>query len=110
MIRVQAALIASAALALAVPFDTTMAQTVTGEVGTAGPVAGEFSSTTMLKAEMKQGYIPPTYEPAPTPAPAAVTAAPTYAAMADRPCGPANVAALTDEFGHKYNCRGDRLR
>jgi hypothetical protein len=30
--------------------------------------------------------------------------------MTDQPCGPANVAAITDEYGHKYNCRGDRLR
>ena len=65
MIRVQAALIASAALALAVPFAAATAQTVAGEVGTAGPIAGEFSSTTMLKAEMKQGYTEPTYEPTP---------------------------------------------
>ena len=105
MIRVQAVLIASAALALAVPFGTAMAQTVTGEVGTAGPIAGEPSSTTMIKAEMKQG----TYYTEPVPVRAA-SAGPRYAVMADQPCGPANAAAITDEYGHKYNCRGDRLR
>jgi hypothetical protein len=108
MIRVQAVLIASAALALAVPFGTAMAQTVTGEIGTAGPIAGEPSSTTMVKAEMKQG----TYytEPASVQPVQAVSTGPRYAATADQSCGPANAAAITDEYGHKYNCRGDRLR
>ena len=115
--------LAGAALATAVPFAATAqtdancwlqthgAQTcVTGEVGTAGPVAGEFSSTTMLKAEMKQGlsYDTPGYrEPTQT---AALMAVPKYAPMAAQSCGPANVAAITDEYGHKYNCRGDRIR
>jgi len=109
MIRVQAALIASAALALAIPFAAATAQTVTGEIGTAGPIAGEPSSTTMVKAEMKQGiyYTQPAYtQPMPS---RTVSAGPSTAAMTDRPCGPANVAAITDEFGHTYNCRGDRL-
>ena len=123
MIRVQV-FIASAALALAVPFAATAqtdancwlqphgAQTcITGEVGTAGPVAGEFSSTTMLKAEMKQGlsYDTPGYTE-PTLQAQAVPVAPSPVAMAAvQSCGPANVAALTDEYGNKYNCRGDRL-
>jgi hypothetical protein len=111
MIRVQAAFIASVALALALPFAAATARTVTGEVGTAGPVAGEFSSTTMLKAEMKQGlpYDTPGYtEPALQSQ--VVPAAPSPVAMAAvQSCGPANVVALTDEYGNKYNCRGDRL-
>ena len=25
-------------------------------------------------------------------------------------CGPRNAVAMTDEYGRKYNCRGDRVR
>jgi len=32
-----------------------------------------------------------------------------YASMNDQ-CGPSNVASITDEYGRKYNCRGDRIR
>jgi hypothetical protein len=30
--------------------------------------------------------------------------------MGSSSCGPKNAVAITDEFGHKYNCRGDRIR
>ncbi len=110
MLRVQAAFIASVALALAIPFAAATAQTITGEVGTAGPIAGEPSSTTMLKAEMKQGisYDTPGYSE-PTLQAQVVPAAPSTVAMAAQSCGPAKMAAITDEYGHKYNCRGDLL-
>ena len=125
MTRVQTVLITSTAFALIVPFATATAQTpsgcgietwstdkmtyvtapcTAGEVGTAGPTAGAPSSSSMTKAEMKQG----TYkQPVPS---QPVSAGPNYATMADQPCGPTDVAAITDEYGHKYNCRGDRLR
>jgi hypothetical protein len=128
MTRVQTVLITSTVFALVVPFAAATAQTANdscgpetwstdkmtyvtapctaGEVGTAGPTAGATtSSSSMTKAEMKQG----TYY-APAPQIQAVSTGANYASMADRPCGPANAAALTDEYGHKYNCRGDRLR
>jgi hypothetical protein len=125
MTRVQAVLVTSTAFALAVPFAAATAQTSTcgpetwsnekmayvtapctaGEVGTAGPRAGTTSSSSMTKAQMKQG----TYY-APEARTQAVSAGPAYAPMADQPCGPPNVTAITDEYGHKYNCRGDRIR
>ena len=127
MTRVQAVLITSTAFALILPFATATAQTrgcgvetwstdqmayvnvpctagETGTVGAAAPSVSGSNSTTMTKQEMKAGtyYAPTTTQ--------AVSAGPGYAAMANQPCGPANVAAITDEFGHKYNCRGDRIR
>jgi hypothetical protein len=33
-----------------------------------------------------------------------------YVALFFASCGPKNALAITDEFGHKYNCRGDRIR
>jgi hypothetical protein len=30
--------------------------------------------------------------------------------MGNQSCGPAKAVAITDEFGRKYNCRGDRIR
>jgi len=77
-------------------------------VGTSGPTAyGSPNSTTMTKAEMKQGA---TYGYAPMPMQAqAAASGPGYAPVSDQ-CGPANVATIRDEYGRKYNCRGDRIR
>jgi hypothetical protein len=30
--------------------------------------------------------------------------------MGNQSCGPAKAVAIADEFGRKYNCRGDRIR
>ncbi|HEY4166005.1 MAG TPA: hypothetical protein VGM96_04490 [Reyranella sp.] len=76
-----------------------------GTVGAAAPVASRSNSTTYTKAQMKAGE----YYSQPMPA-QAVSAGPSYAATASASCGPKNVVAITDEFGHKYNCRGDRIR
>ena len=81
------------------------------QVGTSGPTAyGSGSSTTMTKAEMKQmppyGYAQPGYAPMQS---QAVVGGPSYA-MGDNSCGPSNAVAIKDEYGHKYNCRGDRIR
>lgn len=86
----------------------------TAQVGTGGPTAyGAGSSTTMTKAEMKQmpayGYAQPGYAPMPMQS-QAVTAGPSYASMGDQSCGASNAVAIKDEYGHKYNCRGDRIR
>jgi hypothetical protein len=35
--------------------------------------------------------------------------APNMAPVSDE-CGSPSVATMKDEFGHKYNCRGDRVR
>jgi len=35
--------------------------------------------------------------------------APDRASSFDK-CGAPNAVAMKDEFGHKYNCRGDRVR
>ena len=40
----------------------------------------------------------------------AVATGPSYASMGNQSCGPSNAVAITDEYGHKYNCRGDRIR
>jgi hypothetical protein len=79
-------------------------ETSGGTVGAAAPSVQGTNSTTITKQEMKQG----TYYPAPMQT-QAVTAGPSYASMGDS-CGPSRTVALTDEYGHKYNCRGDRIR
>jgi hypothetical protein len=76
-----------------------------GTVGAAAPSVSGTNSTTYTKAQMKQGE----YYTQPMPA-QAVQSGPSYAAMGSASCGPKNVVAITDEFGHKYNCRGDRIR
>jgi hypothetical protein len=84
-----------------------------GVVGTSGPTAfGANNSSSMTKAEQKQGqttYMPmqgQTYMPMQA---QAVQGAPNMASMNDQ-CGPSNAATITDEYGRKYNCRGDRIR
>ena len=88
-------------------------------VGTGGPTAyGAGSSSSMTKAEMKSapyGYAAPGYAPMqPGYAPMqsqAVAAGPNDASMMnDQSCGASNGVAITDEYGRKYNCRGDRIR
>ena len=76
-----------------------------GTVGAAAPSVSGTNSTTYTKAQMKQG----TYYDQPMPA-QAVSVGPSYASMGSSSCGPKNAVAITDEFGHKYNCRGDRIR
>jgi hypothetical protein len=89
-----------------------------GTVGTSGPtVFGANNSSSMTKAEQKQGI---TYAPGYAPMQAqAVMAGPAYgapamagpsAAMADQSCGSPNAATIRDEYGRRYNCRGDRIR
>ncbi|MBN9086975.1 MAG: hypothetical protein J0J01_08715 [Reyranella sp.] len=133
MTRVQTVLITSTVLALVVPVAAAMAQTGGhpgtkcgaegwstdkmmyvsvpcvgaeatggGTVGAATPTVAGPNSTTITKQEMKQGTAPVQTQ--------AVSAGPGYASMANTSCGPSNVAAITDEYGHKYNCRGDRIR
>ena len=86
----------------------------TANVGTSGPTAyGSGSSSSMTKAEMKSapyGYAQPGYAPMPMQS-QAVAASPNDASMMNnQSCGASNAVAITDEYGRKYNCRGDRMR
>jgi hypothetical protein len=87
-----------------------------GVVGTSGPtVFGANNSSSMTKAEQKQGvtygYPPVGYAPMQS---QAVMAGPNYASPAsmgmDQSCGSANAVSIRDEYGRRYNCRGDRIR
>jgi hypothetical protein len=91
-------------------------------VGTGGPTANQAAtagsqSSSMTKAEMKQGIQPDyRYQPMPMQQAQAVSmgpsqsmASPNMAPMGDQ-CGPMNAASIKDEYGRKYNCRGDRIR
>lgn len=73
-----------------------------GTVGAAGPTVYGTNSTTYTKAQMKQGEY--NTQPMPT---QAVSAGPS---MSGSSCGSPRTVAITDEYGHKYNCRGDRIR
>jgi len=84
-----------------------------GTVGTSGPtVFGANNSSSMTKAEQKQGVPPYGYEPMRSQAmmTGPAYAAPISAGMADQSCGSANAVSIRDEYGRKYNCRGDRIR
>jgi hypothetical protein len=79
-------------------------------VGTSGPTAfGSPNSTTMTKAEQKQGA-PIVYGYGAPMQAQAIAAGPANAQMMSDQCGPANVATIRDEYGRRYNCRGDRIR
>jgi hypothetical protein len=131
MTRAQTVLM-TAAIAFALPLGSALAQTAAatkcgpetwstekmaytsapcaGEVGTAGPTVSQAgpqatSSSSMIKQDMKQGDVSgysPMQEQAAAPGP-------NLAPMGDQ-CGAPNAAAITDEYGRKYNCRGDRVR
>jgi hypothetical protein len=75
-----------------------------GTIGAAAPTTYGSNSTTYTKAQMKQGD----YYAQPMPSQAVSGA--SYASMGDQSCGASNAVAITDEYGHKYNCRGDRIR
>ncbi len=76
-------------------------------IGAAGPTTYGSNSTTYTKAQMKQGD----YYTQPMPMQSqAVMGGPSYASMGDQSCGASNAVAIKDEYGHKYNCRGDRIR
>jgi hypothetical protein len=78
-------------------------------VGTSGPTAfGTPNSTTMTKAEQKAGQPVGYYAPMPMQAQAVATG-PGYAPMMSDQCGSLSSVAITDEYGRKYNCRGDRI-
>jgi hypothetical protein len=77
-----------------------------GTVGAAAPTVNGPNSTTYTGAEMRQGGA---YAYGAQPQ-QAVMPGPSYASMANQSCGASNAVAITDEYGHKYNCRGDRIR
>ena len=97
-----------------------------GSTDTSGPTANQAvqagsQSSSVTKAEIKQGmqpgYAPPQpgYAPMPMQQAQAVSMGPNpnmgpnMAPMGDK-CGPMNATAIRDEYGRKYNCRGDRIR
>jgi hypothetical protein len=78
------------------------------DVGFTGPVAAPTSadatsSTSMLHQQMKE------LETAAPPPPQAVLAD-TAPMVASQPACDMHAVAITDEYGFRYNCRGDRLR
>jgi hypothetical protein len=79
-----------------------------GAVGPSGPtVTGANNSTTMTKAEMKQGGA---YGYAPMPMQAQAVSAGANMGYADQSCSDLRAATIKDEYGRRYNCRGDRIR
>ena len=76
-----------------------------GTVGAAAPTVNGPNSTTYTGAEMRQGGM---YAYGAQPQQAAAPG-PAYTSMRDQSCGASNSVAITDEYGHKYNCRGDRI-
>jgi hypothetical protein len=116
-------LILVTALAGAIPFASSMAQnankcgpetwstaqmayvSVPCNAGDATAVGPNSASSSMTKAEMKQGAY--YQQPMPMQAQAVSSGGPM---MADQSCGAPNSVAITDEYGRKYNCRGDRIR
>jgi hypothetical protein len=90
-----------------------------GEVSTAGPTArGANNSSSMTKAEQKQQpYAGYATAPMPRQQAQAVMSNSSYSPMnasmgasMGPSCGPSNMPSITDEYGRKYNCRGDRIR
>jgi hypothetical protein len=80
------------------------------DVGFSGPVAAPTSanatsSSSMLHQEMKE------LETAAPPQEVLAESAPTMTSQgASQPACNLHAVAITDEYGFKYNCRGDRLR
>jgi hypothetical protein len=120
MTRIQTLLVTTA-LAAVLPFASAMAQTG-GASGTkcgpetwstdkmmyvdvpcVGAEAAQQPATVGAAAPMRQGgmYAQPQQ---------ASASGPAYSSMGNQSCGAPNSVAITDEFGHKYNCRGDRIR
>jgi hypothetical protein len=124
MTRAQTLLVTSA-IALVVPLAAATAQSSAGKCGpetwstdkmayvnipcnagdATASVGPNSASSSMTKAEMKAG----TYYQQPMPSQAVSTGAPMVS-MADQSCGALNAVAITDEYGRRYNCRGDRIR
>jgi hypothetical protein len=79
-------------------------------------VDGRTSSTSMLsqsnKAQSAAGMSSSNYGNGPIAAqgPYSGSQAPQMQSGPQDSCGNAGAVAITDEFGNRYNCRGDRLR
>lgn len=79
--------------------------------------AGVTASSSMTKQEIKQEAAAGSMAYGVPSGPASVPSGPNYAAAsapsmmaaADPGCDP-NAASMKDEYGRKYNCRGDRVR
>jgi hypothetical protein len=98
MTRIQA-LFVTAAMAFALPLGAAVAQTPS--TSTAAPL-GSVSNPARTLPGAPDNVPSPMQEQAMAPAP-------NMAPMNDG-CGSPRVVTMKDEFGHKYNCRGDRVR
>lgn len=86
-------LIATAAVAFALPFGAAFAQTSSASPATPSrPAINQPASRTDGPSPMQEQAMAPNMAPITT------------------VCGPGNSVTMQDEFGHKYNCRGDRVR
>src|SRR6478752_6805856 len=91
-------LIVTTAVAFALPFGAALAQTPSPSA--AAPVGPVFNPSRTL---------PSSPDDVPSPMQEQATApAPNMAPMSSD-CGSPRVATMKDEFGRKYNCRGDRI-
>jgi len=95
MTRIQA-LIAMTAVALVLPLGAALAQAPGTSTTLSGPVTNPART------------LPSSPDDVPSPMQEQAMA-PDRAPSLDK-CGPSNAVAMKDEFGHKYNCRGDRVR
>lgn len=87
-------LIVATVVAVALPSGVAFAQMSNGSMGAStGPAAGQPSDP-YVPSPMQEQAMAPGRNMAPT----------------SDTCGSPRVATMTDEFGHKYNCRGDRIR
>jgi len=129
MTRIQT-LIVTTAVAFALPFGAALAQTASPSTK-CGPVAFSTDKMAYTSAPCAAGDTAATAAPSgpaasqaraqPASQPAsssgirspmqeqAMAPAPNMAPMSDE-CGSANAATMKDEYGRKYNCRGDRIR
>lgn len=98
MTRIQM-LIVTTAVALAVPFGAAIAQTPgTSTAAPPGPISNPARTLPAYPDNVPSPMQEQAMAPASTVAPTAET------------CGSPRVVTMKDEFGHKYNCRGDRIR
>ena len=92
MTRIQT-LIATTAVAWALPLGTAFAQTPSPSTAAPSrPAIGQPTSSDNIPSPMQEQAMAPNMAPITT------------------VCGPHNSVTMKDEYGRKYNCRGDRVR
>ncbi len=91
-------LIATTIFALALPLGVALAQTSSPSTAPVGPILSPSSN------------LPAAPDNVPSPMQEQAMAPSSHTAQESNRCGPSNAGTMMDEFGRKYNCRGDRLR